>query len=165
MALLRPSSPQETVHKHCFFPHKIKTPNRGFNFCAWERNLSRYTSGTGFISYSLRSVRYIQPFQVLSRKLTFSPRKLKRPKKGLFKFVRGRGLEPPCLAAPAPKAGVSTVSPPTHFFGCAEEYSIKLNFVSRAKNNPSCQSPCFLVHYHAQINTCPLSSVGRAAPS
>ena len=37
---------------------------------------------------------------------------------GLF-LVRGRGLEPPRLAAPAPKAGVSTISPPTR----ADDYT------------------------------------------
>ena len=36
-----------------------------------RRGLSRYTSGTGFVSYSLRSVRYTQPFQVLSQSIRF----------------------------------------------------------------------------------------------
>ena len=35
-------------------------------------------------------------------------------------FVGGRGLEPPCLAALAPKASVSAISPPARFFsGCS----------------------------------------------
>ncbi len=34
---------------------------------------------------------------------------------GYRSMVRGRGLEPPCLAALAPKASVSAISPPAHF--------------------------------------------------
>ena len=40
--------------------------------------------------------------------------KLKNADSKRFLFVRGRGLEPPCLAALAPKASVSAISPPAH---------------------------------------------------
>jgi hypothetical protein len=46
---------------------------------------------------------------------------LKNKKENVFTFslsffVRGRGLEPPCLAALAPKASVSAISPPAQLF-------------------------------------------------
>ena len=45
---------------------------------------------------------------------------LLRPRVHFVHYVGGRGLEPPCLAALAPKASVSAISPPARFFsGCS----------------------------------------------
>ena len=54
-----------------------------------------------------------------SRKLlrSFLPAHIRKNRvKAVFSYVGGRGLEPPCLAAPAPKAGVSAISPPAQIW-------------------------------------------------
>ena len=45
--------------------------------------------------------------------------------------VLGRGLEPPRLAAPAPKAGVSTIPPPQHFVTELLNYYITTYYLVR----------------------------------
>ena len=48
-------------------------------------------------------------------------------------FVRGRGLEPPCLTALAPKASVSAISPPAR----VSDSIIKMNYKQILANKNS----------------------------
>src|SRR3989344_3841267 len=53
-----------------------------------------------------------------SSPLTQTSSCLLRPQNSRTQLVGGRGLEPPCLAASAPKADVSAISPPAHYLEC-----------------------------------------------
>ena len=46
---------------------------------------------------------------------------IKKPRLGLFKLVRRRGLEPPHLAVPAPQTGAATITPPARHLKLYQE--------------------------------------------